>query len=193
VNDTGSATLSASTTGTSQIQLSLASSGARTEAASGEGTSLACSWSGEDGVVHSLDPDNCWRPLLWFLPSLSLQPSLLPTSLGATDLGTARVGFTQGSYRHLQSQLVFPSLSTQLATEIMQVSTTDLGLDPVSFLPAVMTYSIRPQNAAFMPTAMEIHYGNYQTISGVKIPFTIQRYVNGSLQLEITVTSAQIN
>jgi hypothetical protein len=56
-----------------------------------------------------------------------------------------------------------------------------------------LTYSIQPQNAAFMQTAMEIHYGNYQTVSGVKIPFTIQRYVNGSLQLEITVTSAQIN
>jgi hypothetical protein len=75
----------------------------------------------------------------------------------------------------------------------MSVSTTDLGLDPNSFLPAVLTYSIRPANAVFMPIAVEIRYSNYQAVDGVKIPFTIQRYVNGSLQLEITLSSAQIN
>jgi hypothetical protein len=30
-------------------------------------------------------------------------------------------------------------------------------------------------------------------VNGVQIPFTIQRYINGSLQLEIDITSAQVN
>jgi hypothetical protein len=193
LNDTGTATLSGATTGASQLQLSLSSSGVRTEGQSGQGSDQSCTWSSEDGAVHSIDPASCWRPLFWFLPPLSLQPSLLPNYLGTVDMGTGTVGFAKGIYRHLQSQLVLPNLTTALAGKIMQVSTTDLGLDPASFLPAVLTYSVRPDSGAFTPIAIEIHYSNYQPISGVEIPFTIQRYVNGSLQLEITVSSAQVN
>jgi hypothetical protein len=193
VNDTGSATLSAATTGASQVQLSLSSSGTRTEAQSGQGTNLACTWSGEDGVAHAVDAGNCWRPVLWFLPPLSLQPSLVPSFLGAVDLGTGTVGFGATSYRHLQSELVLPELTTKLAGDIMQRSAADLGLDPTTLLPAVLAYSIRPDNGAPISIAIEIHYSNYQAINGVQIPFTIQRYVNGSLQLEIAVSSAQVN
>jgi hypothetical protein len=193
IDDTGSATLSAATTGSSQMQLSLSSSGTRTEAQAGRGSDQSCTWTAEDAVAHTIDPGNCWRPVIWFLPPLSLQPSLLPSYLGAVDLGTGPVGFSTTSYRHLQGELVLPSLKTKLASDIMLSSTADLGLDPASLLPAVLTYSITPDNGAPIPIAIEIRYSNYQTINGVKIPFTIQRYVNGSLQLEIAVSSAQVN
>jgi hypothetical protein len=193
VNDTGSATLSAATTGTSQVQLSLSSTGTRVESQSGQGINQDCTWSGEDSVAHEIDPGNCWRPVVWFLPSLSLQPSLLPSYLGAVDLGSSTVGFGTETYRHLQSDLVLPDLNGSLASDIMQRSTADIGLDPVSFLPAVLSYSIRPDNGAPISIAVEIHYGNYQAINGVQIPFTIQRYINGSLQLQIDVNSAQVN
>ena len=85
------------------------------------------------------------------------------------------------------------NLTGTLASDIMQRSTADLGLDPASSLPAVLAYSIRPDNGAPIPIAIEIHYSNYQAVNGVQIPFTIQRYVNGSLQLEISVSSAQVN
>lgn len=75
----------------------------------------------------------------------------------------------------------------------MQQSTTNLGLDPVSLLPAVMTFSVHPDNGAPSSIAIEIHYSDYHSVSGVQIPFHIQRYVNGSLQLDILVNSAQIN
>ena len=125
----GAATLTATTTGSSQLQLSL-SSGSRSEAQSGQGTNLACTWTGADGSAHNIDPGNCWRPVLWFLPPLSLQPSQLPSYLGALDLGTGAVGFGTQSYRHLQAELVLPNLSNSLTTTMMQRSTADLGLDP---------------------------------------------------------------
>jgi hypothetical protein len=193
LNDSGTATLSAATTGSSQLQLSLSTSGTRTEVQSGQGVNLVCTWAGEDGVVHTIDPGNCWRPEIWFLPPLSLQPSLLPSYLGAVDLGTTTVGFGPGQYRHLQAQLVLPDLTSVLSTEVTQRSTADLGMDPATFLPAVLSYSVWPDNGAAIPIAIEIHYANYQAISGVQIPFTIERYINGSLQLQITVTSAQVN
>jgi hypothetical protein len=193
LNDTGTATLSAATTGASLLQLSLSSSGGRTEQQSGQGTNLSCTWAGEDGVAHAVDPGNCWRPEIWFLPPLSLQPSLLPNYLGAVDLGTTPVGFGPEQYRHLQAQLVLPDLTSALSAEVMQRSMADLGIDPATSLPAVLSYSIWPDNGAAIPIAIEIHYANYHAINGVQIPFTIQRYINGSLQLQITVTSAQVN
>lgn len=193
LNDTGSATISAASTGSSRLQLSLSSSGVRTETQSGQGTDLICTWAGNDGAAVSVDPGNCWRPFLWFLPSLSLQPSLLSSYLGAVDLGTSAVGFGVSPYRHLQGSLVLPNMATSLTSEIMQRSNADLGVDPTSYLPAVLAYTIWPDNGAAIPIAIEIHYANYQAINGVQIPFTIQRYVNGSLQLEIDVSSAQVN
>jgi hypothetical protein len=89
-------------------------------------------------------PPLCWRPVIWFLPPLSLQPSLLPSYLGAVDLGPSTIGFGTAMYRHLQGKLVLPSLTTKLAGDIMERSAVDLGLDPASLLPAVLTYSVRP-------------------------------------------------
>jgi hypothetical protein len=193
LEDTGTATLSAATNGSSQLRLSLSSAGARTEAQTGQGSDLSCTWTGDDAVAHTMDPGNCWRPVIWFLPPLSLQPSLLPSYFGAVDLGTGQVGTGSGTYRHLQGELVLPNLKTKLTSDIMLRSTADLGLDPASLLPSVLTYSIRPDNGDPIPIGIEIRYSNYQTLNGVKIPFTIERYVNGSLQLEIAVSSAQVN
>jgi hypothetical protein len=103
------------------------------------------------------------------------------------------VGFGTAAFRHLQSQLVLPEMSSALASTMMQRSTADLGLDPTSLLPAVLAYTIWPDNGAAIPILIEIHYANYQLINGVQIPFTIQRYIDGSLQLQIAVTSAQAN
>jgi hypothetical protein len=158
LNDAGSASLSAATTGTAQLQLSLSSSGTRIEAESGQGTNLTCTWAGEDRVAHAIDPGNCWKPVVWFLPPLSLQPSLLPSYFGAVDLGSGTVGFGAATCRHLQGQLVLPGLSGALISDIMQRSTADLGLDPTSLLPAVLVYSMRPDSGAAIPVAIEIHY-----------------------------------
>ncbi len=190
--DTGTVTLSATNDGSSQMQLELASAGLRTEAQTGTGLSAACQWSGSDGIAHTVSSNNCWKPSLWFMPAFSLQPALLPGYLGIADLGTGSVGSSEDTYRHLQSQLVF-SLPNAMMSDITQQSTTDLGLDPTTLLPAVLAYAVRPDNGAAMPVAIEIRYSSYQAVSGVQIPFHIQRYVNGSLQLDVLVSSAQVN
>jgi hypothetical protein len=193
LEDSGTVSLTASTDGSSQMQLALATTGQRAESQTGAGASATCQWSGDNAVAHSVNPVNCWRPALWFLPALSLQPSLLPSYLGTVDLGSGTVGASTTVYRHLQSQLAFTGLPSTLTTQITQRSTTDLGLDPTSFLPAVLAYSVHPDNGAQISIAIQVLYSNYQTVNGVQIPFHIQRYVNGSLQLDILISSAQIN
>lgn len=117
----------------------------------------------------------------------------MPSYLGTVDLGLGTVGTSTSVYRHLQSQLAFSGLPSTLSTQVMQQSTSDLGLDPNSLLPAVLAYSVQPDSGAQTPIAIQILYSNYQTVNGVQIPFHIQRYVNGSLQLDILLSTAQIN
>ena len=191
--DSGTANLIASADGSSQMQLALGALGQKTETQTGSGSSAICQWAGADGVAHAISADNCWKPVLWFLPALSLQPSLLPSNLGIVDLGTSTVGSSTNVYRHLQSQLVFSGLPDMMTNDIMKQSTTDLGLDPETLLPAVLAYSVRPDNGAPVTITIEVHYSDYRVVNGVQIPFLIQRYVNGSLQLEVSISSAEIN
>ena len=127
------------------------------------------------------------------MPVLTLQPLLLPSNLQVVDLGMGTVGTSANTYRHVQGQFIFSGINDALTADLAQISKTDIGLDPVTLLPAVLTYSVRPDNGAPVAIAIEVHYSHYLTVSGVHIPFLIQRYVNGSLQLEITVTSNQIH
>lgn len=193
LEDSGTVTLTASTDGSSQMQLMLATSGQRTETWIASKSRANCQWAASDGVAHKADMGNCSRPTLWFLPSFSLQPSLLPKNVAMVDLGAGTVGSSASIYRHLQSQLVPNNLPSALATQMAQRSTTDIGLDAGTLLPAILSYSLHPDSGAHVAIAVEVHYSDYRALNGVHIPFLIQRFVNGSPQLEIHVSSAEIN
>jgi hypothetical protein len=193
LEDSGTVNLTASTNGSSEMQLQLASTGQRTESQTGTALSADCQWAGADGVPHEISLSSCLRPDLWFLPAFSLQPSLLPSYVTSVDLGVGAVGSDGNSLRRLQNQLVISNFSSQAGTNLEQQSTTNLGLDPTTLLPAVLAYTVNPDNGAQAQIAIEIRYSNYQTVSGVQVPFHIQRYVNGSLQLDIVISSAQID
>ena len=70
------------------------------------------------------------------------------------------MGFATGNYRHLQSELVLPNLKTKRTSDITKRSTADLGLDPVTHLPAVLSYSTHTDDGAFIPIAIENRYLN---------------------------------
>lgn len=192
-DDSGAVTLTASADGSSQMQVELASAGQRTESQTGSALNGNCQWAGADGVAHPIQSGACWRPVLWFLPAFSLQPSLLAANLTIADLGMGTVGAGETAYRHLQSQFMLTGAPASLTADVAQWSKTDIGLNPASLLPAVVAYSVRPDNGAPAAIAIEIHYSDYHAVNGVEIPFTIQRYVNGALQLQIQLSAAHIN
>ena len=190
--DSGPVTLTASPTGEFQLTLQL-SGGQRLENRTGTGTSATCNWAGSDGIAHTIDLGNCWKPAVWFLPSISLQSPMLSSSLVAADLGQEAIGSDSTSYRHLKTQLQPVGLPAEMMASMAKRSATDIGLDPTTMLPAVLAYEVHPDNGASIPISIEAHYSNYQDVNGVKIPFLIQRYVNNYLQLEISLTTAQVN
>jgi hypothetical protein len=193
LEDFGTVSRTASKDGYSQMQLVLSTTGQRSETQTGAGPSADCQWAGADGVAHEVDSGNCWKPMLWFLPAFSLQSSLLPSYLETVDLGLGTVGSSTNVYRHVQSQLVFSSLPSTQTTDIVQRSASDLYLDPASLMPSVLTYTVHPDNGSQVNISIEIRYSDYRKMNGAMIPYRIQRYVNGSLQLDIQLDFVQLS
>jgi hypothetical protein len=108
MEDSGPATLTASASGSAQMQLSLAKKGLWTESQTDVNAGMGCQWTGNNGIAHDGDALNCTRPAVWFLPSISLQSAMIPSEVGVADMGTNTVG--SGTYRHLQAQAVFSSV-----------------------------------------------------------------------------------
>ena len=192
LEDSGSVTLTASADGSYQMQLGLAATGQRTESQAGSGSSADCQWVGADGVAHETSTANCWRPMVWFMPAISLQPSRLSGSFAFTDLGNTTVGSDPNVYRDVRGCAAFSNLSPRVAAVVANQSMMDIGLDLQSSLPSVIAYAETPDSGPATAINVEIHYSDYRAVNGVQIPFQIQRFVNGSLQLQINVSTVQV-
>lgn len=148
----------------------------------------ACTWTDQDNVVHNSLFLNCVPPP-WFFPGLSLlsqtgdpsHPAWAPTSYTVDSMGD-----------HLSFQFVFPN--TTAAQEDPQLATPlDLVLAPDTHLPLFVLFTAHPDNGwTHADIPVKIAYSDYRGVSGVMIPFRIQRYLNGSLILDLTITSASV-
>lgn len=185
----GTVTASADNTGTSSLQLSGGINRTETETAIGAGR--VCQWSGADNKLHPIASLNCLKPMEWLFPALTLQPGLTPASAGFLDFGLS--SFNIGQLRRLQAQLVIPGIPIDLQPNAMRSTTMNLGVDPASFLPRVLTYRVHPDSGAMLEITIEIRYSDYRKIGNAEIPFHIQRYINGTLQLDLQITSATLS
>lgn len=193
LQDSGPVVLTASSDGSSNMQLSLLAAGVRTESRIGTASNASCLWSGPDGVSHAISAETCWHPSVWFLPAIVLQYPSIPSYINAVDLGLEK-GFSDGiTRRHLQIQTIMTNLSQRLGQSVKDGSTTDLYLDASSMLPTSIGYTVAPDDGSPARVSVQVWYSQYQKVSGVMIPFRIQRFVNGALQLDVQINSAQIN
>jgi hypothetical protein len=189
--DSGPVTLTASASGAATMSISLAKKGNWSESQTQFGSGMACQWNGRDAVAHEGDMMNCLRPVVWFLPSISLQASSISPGLGVEDLGAATVN---GATSHkLQAQAVLAGIPNRLLSDSVTASTTEVDLDPNTLLPTTLRYSIHPDDGSAANVPIEVRFSDYQKAGGAVLPFHIQRFVNGSLQLDIQVSSAQIS
>jgi hypothetical protein len=83
-----------------------------------------------------------------------------------------------------------PTTSTTLVEHLGQI---DLYLDPKTFLPAKLSFSTHPDDNALVDLLVLVEFSNYQTSNGVTAPMHVQRYLNGSLALDIQVGSVVVN
>ena len=148
-------------------------------------------WSGADGVPHVTASSNSFVNAAWFYPALSLaalgrDPTLVATLVGQEVHEGAPV-------YHLLLQRALPSGTSGTASLIQRFSTMQLYLDATNLRPVALDFNIHPDRNMSTEIPVEIQYGAYQTSNGVWVPTHIQKYLQNSLVLDLTLANAAVN
>jgi hypothetical protein len=184
--ETGTATLVAHGNVQSLVTLNL-SGGQRQEIRNG----VAGVWVGPDGTPHAMAGHNCFLDADWFFPAFSLAALASDPTLVITLVGQ-EVHEGESVY-HLT---LFHNLSGQtpdVVSLVQQLSAMDLYLDATSLLPAALDFSVHPDNGANVNIPVEIRLAGYKSFSGIQAPTQIQKYLQNTLVLNLTVTNAAVN
>jgi len=185
--ESGSATFLASGTAESRMDLAL-SSGTRTEIRDSQtGTTLG-KWVTPAGTgMFALY--NCQTDAAWFFPALG-------SLAGGSNVVLSYIGQETRNgiaVQHLQSYVSQPSLPSLFGISTQTLSTVDFYLDATTFLPSSVIFNIHPDTNAASNLSVEIDLSNYQLFSGVNVPTHIQKYLQGTLLVDVTVSSAAFN
>lgn len=184
--DTGTVTLSALGTGESRMDLAL-TSGTRTEIRDAQTGIQQGQWFTPNNASGTFASHNCWTDAVWFFPalgSLAAGPTVVLSYIGQEDRNGAAV-------QHIQSYLALSAQSTGLGPQ--QFSTMDFYLDATTLLPVAVAFSTHPDTDATTNLLVEVDFDNYQVSNGVTIPMHIQKFQQGNLLADITISGVSLN
>jgi hypothetical protein len=187
-SDTGTATLRALGSGESRMDLAL-TSGTRTEIRDAQTGALLGQWFAPNNTSGYFASQNCWTNAVWFFPvlgSLAAGPNVVLSYLGQTT-------WNGESVQHIQSYIYQANWPTIPGPTPQQLSTIDFYLDAATLLPSAVTFNAHPDNNATTNLLIEIDFSNYQTVSGVTVPMQIQKYQQGNLMVNLTLSGASFN
>jgi hypothetical protein len=180
-NETGQVTLKARAMGQSRIDLALGR-GTRSEIRINEPSNpLFETLAGGQWTTRAIH--NSWVDANWFFPALSALVVGPGNSFGLGSISASQV------YSQFQTANQKPAITSQIQT----LSTVLYDLDSTSHLPAAVHFITHPDENMIANIPVDVVFSNYQLVSGVQVPFRIQRYLNGTLQLDITISSVTIN
>jgi len=189
--ETGTVTLLAKGTSESRMVLSL-SGGTRTETRNASAGVSQGKWvnPNPNGSSGRYAWHNTLTDAVWFFPVLSsLALSANSASLFSYVGQESRNGI---SAQHLRVYQLQPS-SIAAAVPMSNLSMMDFYLDSTSLLPLAIAFKIHPDNDMNTDIPTEIRFADYRAVSGVQVPFHIQRLINGGVSLDVVVTSATLN
>lgn len=184
--DTGTATLSALGIGESRMDLAL-TSGTRTEIRDAQTGVPLGQWFAPNNTSGYFASHNCWTDAVWFFPalgSLASGPNVVLSYIGQEDRNGASV-------QHIQSYLPQAAQSTGIGPQ--QFSTTDFYLDTATLLPVAAVFNMHPDADATTNILVEVDFDNYQVTNGVTVPMHIQKYQQGNLLGDITISGVSLN
>ena len=189
-DESGSVTLKALGTTNSRMDLSL-SNATFSEIRTWTNNAPQGVWLGPSDAYNAMAADNCLTDAVWFFPALSVLSQLSNPNLIANYVGQETRG--QESVLHLQFFLTVPTPSIDPFGRYSKLTTEDLYLDSSSLLPVALAFNTHPDNNALINIPVEVDFSNYETVSGVQVPFHIQQLKNGTLFLDLTIQNASVN
>jgi len=186
--ETGSFTLKAAGLAQSRMDL-VFPSGTITEVRTIANGIPAGFWQANGGTVRQIANHNLASGAAWFFPLSMLSNRVQNPNSTITYVGQeVRSG---RSVQHLHV-VVQPSQGDS-AGMAEHLTGQDFYLDSSSMLLVSLVYSEHPDNNALVDIPVELDFSDYRAISGIALPFRIQKTFNGSLLLDITVQSAVLN
>lgn len=186
----GTAQLEANADGSTSIQLSLGQA-SRTETQTSMNSSRTCQWTDSAGKSHDIAGANCFTSVPWFAPSLvMLSPSQrLPLVISTDDGEVSRHG---SSFHQIRCTLNPAVINDVSMSQVIKTSTSKILIDPKTLLPASLEYSIHPDGDDSQSIDVKVLFSDYRSVSGVMLPFHIERYVQRTLQLKLDISSASL-
>jgi hypothetical protein len=185
--ESGSAMFLASGTAESRMDLAL-STGTRTEIRDAQTGATLGKWITPNGSgMFALY--NCQTDAVWFFPalgSLAGGSNVVLSYIGQETRNGIAVQHLRSNVSQL-SQFPIPGISTQA------LSTIDFYLDATTLLPSSIIFNAHPDANAASNLSVEIDFSNYQLITGVNVPMHIQKYFQGTLLIDVTVSNATFN
>ncbi len=191
LQESGTAQLEANTDGTTKIVLNL-NSASRTETNGGIGLARTCEWSDKTGTTHIMSGLNCIAAIPWFAPIFIVQGVIQHLDrFNISDDG--EVTKDGATFHQASFTSTFKGTSDDVTKLINRTTQIRIFYNPQTLLPSSIEYAIHPDGDDSRSIGVRIVYSNYQSTSGLMLPFHIEKYVNRSLQLSLDITNAVIN
>jgi hypothetical protein len=190
-DETGTATLTALSTGETRINLSLPS-GAPGEVRANSANGPVGQWTGADGTPHAVSQHNLLGSSSWFFSPFTLAAALSdPNSVISY---VAHETFDGNSVEHISISSQFASLPASQTTTLLQhLSRMEIYLDSTTLFPRALAFNTHPDNNALLDIPVIVRYSNYQPVNGAQIAFHVQKFVNNTLVLDLQFQSANLN
>lgn len=151
----------------------------------------AGAWVGPDGQKHASALHNSWTDASTLLPVFSLAAALSNSQIATIYLGQTTINGVTAD--HLQLSKVASGQDPRMATQIQQLSTMDIYLNPASHLPLVIAFNTHPDDNLRRGFPVEIQFSSYQQFGGIQVPTRIQKFLQGTLTLDLAVKSIATN
>jgi hypothetical protein len=174
--------------GESRIDLAL-NGGTRSEIRDASSGIPLGKWVSENGASGKIDFHNCQTDAAWFFPALGSLAGGANVVFSYIGQGTRNGVIVQ----HIQSYVYQSVPFRGAAPNFQKLSTADFYLDATTLLPYAATFNAHPDGDSGASIPVEIRFSNYQNVNGVNVPMSIQRYLNGSLQIDLTISNAAFN
>lgn len=184
--ETGTVSLKAKGFAEARVDLNL-TKGQRSEIRNNSNELFQGAWIGTDGVLHPFALHNCFiNPNWFFSPLASLSAAISSPNVILSYLGSVSTGGR--SFQHLQSYLFIAGQPV-----VAKLSTLDFYLDSTTLLPAALDFNTHPDDDFGLNIPVEIDFSNYQAINGVQVPLHVQKFLNGTVTLDVVIDTATFN
>ncbi|HZR28851.1 MAG TPA: hypothetical protein VFA71_08725 [Terriglobales bacterium] len=134
---------------------------------------------------------NTFTDTAWFFPALmslgvASQPGVVAKYIGAETYNGVAV-------QHVRVwRTANPSL-TAIASLMPRLSTIDFYLNSKTSLPVAAAFNAHSDKDMNTNIPIEVRYSDYRVVSGVQVPFHVQKYLNHNLMMDFQASQASID